>query len=80
MREYTTYGKPIMKNIRNFLLEYKGKYCLTNAQMAQKCDLSIPEYDKIMNPKSHSKHGCSVDTFCKICKNLSADANDFFAF
>ena len=73
MEEYTTYGKEIMKNIRDFLLEYKGEYNLTNAEMAQKCNLSVPEFDRILNPKNHSLHGCSVDTFKKICQNLGAD-------
>lgn len=78
MEQYTTYGKPIMKNIREILLDYKKSHNLTNLQMAVKCDLSLSEYDKIMNVKSHSNHGCSVDTVCKICLNLGIDANLFF--
>lgn len=80
MEEYTRYGKIIMKNVRNILLDYKKKNHLTNAEMAQKCDMSISEYDKIMNAKKHSTHGCSADTLCKIHKNLKIDANMFFRF
>lgn len=70
MEEYARYGKPIMKNIRKILLDYKEKHCLTNQQMAVRCDLSLSEYDKIMNVKTHSDHGCSADTIYKICLNL----------
>lgn len=75
MEEYTTYGKPIMKKLREILLNYKNTHNLTNAEMATKCDLSISEYDKIININRHSKYGCSVDTFSKICSNLDTDAN-----
>lgn len=75
MEEYTTYGKKIMENIRKNMLEYKKMHKLTNEQMAVLCDLSLSEYDKIMNIRSHSGRGCSVDTFYKICLNLGADAN-----
>lgn len=78
MEECARYGKPIMRNIKKFLLEYKKEHHLTNQQMAVRCDLSLPEYDKIMNVKTHSKYGCSVDTFYRICRNLNIDANIFF--
>lgn len=80
MENYTTYGKPIMKNIRKILLDYKNSHNLTNQEMAVRCDLSLSEYDKIMNVKTHSKYGCSADTLCKICINLGIDANLFFKF
>lgn len=75
MEEYTKYGKFIMKNIRKILKDYKKSHKMTNIQMAMKCEISISEYDKIMNVKSHSTSGCSVDTLCKICKNLRIDSN-----
>lgn len=75
MDEYTRYGKPIMKNIRKILLIYKKDHQLTNQQMSVRCDMSLSEYDKIMNIKAHSDYGCSVDTFCRICINLKIDAN-----
>lgn len=78
MEEYTTYGKPIMRNIRKILLEYKKINKLTNEQMSIRCDISLSEYDKIINTKSHSKYGCSVDTLYKICANLPLDANIVF--
>ena len=73
MRTY--YGKQIMKNIRETLLEHKKTYHLTNKEIAQKCDISIAEYDKIMNVKTHSNQGCSIDTVYKICKNTDIDIN-----
>lgn len=78
MEEYTRYGKPIMKNIRKILLDYKKEHHLTNQEMAVRCDLSLSEYDKIMNVKTHSNYGCSADTICRIKKNLKIDANIFF--
>lgn len=73
MEEYTRYGKAIMKNIRKILLEYKRTHCLTNQQMAARCDISLSEYDKIINVKTHSNYGCSADTIYRICLNLSID-------
>ncbi len=75
MEEYTKYGKPIMKNIRKNLIDYKKEHNLTNQQMAVRCDLSLSEYDKIMNVKTHSKYGCSIDTFYKICFNLKISSD-----
>lgn len=71
MRKY--YGKQIMKNLREALLEYKKTYHLTNKEMAQKCNISTSEYDKIMNVKKHSEYGCSIDIFYRICKNIGID-------
>lgn len=78
MEEYTTYGKSIMKNIRELLLEYKKEHSLTNAEMSVRCDISLSEYDKIMNTKMHSNHGCSADTICKIHKNTGIRYDDIF--
>lgn len=64
-----------MKNIRKILLYYKEKHYLTNQQMAVRCDISLSEYDKIMNVRRHSNCGCSIDTFYRICVNLNVDAN-----
>lgn len=80
MEEYTRYGKPVMKNIRKTLIKYKKENGLTNQQMAVRCDLSLSEYDKIMNVKTHSDYGCSIDTYYKICTNLRLDANAAFRF
>lgn len=70
MEEYTRYGKSIMKNIRKILLEYKKEHKLTNQQMAVLCDISLSEYDKIMNVRRHSDYGCVVDTVYRISLNL----------
>lgn len=78
MEEYARYGKIVMKNIRKILLDYKKEHHLTNQEMAVRCDLSLSEYDKIMNVKTHSNLGCSSDTLCKIYINLGVDANSFF--
>lgn len=75
MEEYTRYGKPIMKDIRKILINYKKEHNLTNQQMAVRCDLSLSEYDKIMNVKTHSDYGCSIDTFYKICSNLKLSSD-----
>lgn len=80
MGEYNRYGKLIMRNIRKILIDYKQCHDLTNAEMAIRCDLSLSEYDKIMNVKTHSDYGCSADTICRIKKNLKIDANLFFEF
>lgn len=76
MEEYTRYGNPAMKNIRKFLLKYKKEHHLTNQQMAVRCDISLSEYDKIMNIKAHSKYGCSADTIIRICLNLGISSDD----
>lgn len=60
------------------LLNYKKANNLTNQQMAARCDLSISEYDKIMNVKRHGSHGVSYDTLYRIYTNLKIDANIFF--
>ncbi len=80
MEEYTTYGYQIMKKLRDTLLQYKKHHHLTNMEMSIKCDISLSEYDKIMNIKQHGKHGCTADTLYKIFHNLNIDANDIFKF
>lgn len=71
MYEYTTYGAGLMENIRKILLDYKKEHRLTNAELAQKCDMSISEYDKIVYSNSFGKYGCSIDTAYKIHINLN---------
>lgn len=75
MEEYTRYGKPIMENIRKILLEYKKEHKLTNQEMAVRCDISLSEYDKIVNAKTHSNYGCSADTIYRICLNLKLSSD-----
>lgn len=78
MEEHTTSGKLLMRNIRKILINYKKSHKLTNLQMAMKCEISVSEYDKIMNIKKHSDYGCSGDTIYKIGKNLHVDFNQIF--
>lgn len=75
MDEYTRYGKSIMKNIRKILMEYKKEHKLTNLEMSVRCDISLSEYDKIMNTKTHSKYGCCADTVYRICLNLQISSD-----
>lgn len=78
MEEYARYGKPAMKNIRKILLNYKKEHGLTNQQMAELCNISIPEYDKIINANKHSKCGCSIDVFIRLYGGIKFDIIDFF--
>lgn len=76
MEEYTTHGKEIMKNIREILIDYKKSHNLTNVAIATRCEISLSEYDKIMNVKTHSENGCSANTIYKICYNLGIPSSD----
>lgn len=80
MEEYTNYGKPVRKNIQKFLQEYKKEQKLTNLQLAQKCNISMPEMERLIYGSRLTKHGCSVDTLAKIIVGLDVDANIFFDF
>lgn len=70
MEEYARYGKNGSKIIREILLNYKKKHHLTNQQMSVRCDISLSEYDKIININRHGNQGLSYDTLHKIRKNL----------
>lgn len=78
MNNDTKCAKKIMKNIANLLLNEQNRLNLTNAGMATKLEMSLSEYNKLINRKRKSKYGCSAVTIYKLCHNTGISFDDIY--
>lgn len=67
----------IISNLSEILLYKMGQDELTLDEMAKKCGISKRKLCQIV---SKEKHGITLETFIKICKNIQINYYDIFDF